>query len=79
MRNPRLRTGLRQPILLAGAAAALAATAALASQTVTYEYDARGRLVKVVRTDSATNAKTVTDHQFDKADNRTRRETKTGQ
>jgi len=66
-------------LLLAGAAAVLAASAALASETIRYEYDARGRLVKVVRTDSATNAKTVTEYRHDKADNRTLRETKSGQ
>ena len=53
------------------------AAAALAAETIRYEYDARGRLVKVVRTDPATNAvKTTTDYSFDKADNRTKREVK---
>jgi YD repeat-containing protein len=71
---------LKRAALAAAAACALAASAALAGETITYSYDARGRLVKVVRTDSATNAvKTSTAYDHDKADNRTRRETKTGQ
>ena len=66
--------------LIAAAAAALAATAALASETISYSYDARGRLVKVVRTDPATNTVTgSTEYKHDRADNRTRRETKSGQ
>ena len=74
-RKPKTRLGLLP--LLAGTAASLAATAAAAGETVRYEYDARGRLVKVVRTDSASS--TTTDYVHDKADNRIRRETKTGQ
>ncbi|HEX8216123.1 MAG TPA: hypothetical protein VF577_01545 [Allosphingosinicella sp.] len=67
------------PALLAAVVATVTAGAALASQAVIYEYDARGRLVKVVRTDLASGAKTITDYTLDKADNRTKRETKTGQ
>ena len=78
MRSASPTRGLRRPLLLAAGAAALIATAAMSSETVRYEYDARGRLVKVVRTDSASNA-TTTDYAHDKADNRIRRETKTGQ
>lgn len=44
---------------------------ALASETVTYSYDAKGRLVKVVRTGTVNNNVT-TDYVHDKADNRTR-------
>jgi YD repeat-containing protein len=70
----------RWPLLLCGVALTLAATAAVAGETIRYEYDARGRLVKVVRTDSATNTVlTTTAYQHDKADNRTKRETKAGQ
>jgi YD repeat-containing protein len=71
---------LRRTLLLGGAALTLAATAAVAAETIRYEYDARGRLVKVVRTDTATNTVlTTTGYQHDKADNRTKRETKAGQ
>ena len=69
--------GRMRPFALGTLAACLAATAAWAAETITYRYDARGRLEKVVRTDSATN--TVTEYSHDKADNRTKRETKTGQ
>ena len=79
METHRVRSRRTPPLLLAGAAAALAATAAVASETITYEYDARGRLAKVVRTDSATGSKVTADYTHDRADNRTRRETKTGQ
>jgi YD repeat-containing protein len=68
----------RRFALAAAALLAVAATAAIAAETITYSYDARGRLVKVVRTDSAQN-KVTTDYTHDKADNRTRRETKAGQ
>jgi hypothetical protein len=48
----------------------LAPALASATETVTYTYDARGRLVKVVQTvNSATPV--TTDYTWDKADNRT--------
>lgn len=59
---------------LTSAAACLALTSsagALASETVTYSYDAKGRLVKVVRTGTVNNNVT-TDYTHDKADNRNR-------
>jgi outer membrane lipopolysaccharide assembly protein LptE/RlpB len=46
-------------------------TPALSTETITYSYDAKGRLVKVVRTGSVNNNVTV-DYEHDKADNRTR-------
>lgn len=46
-------------------------SAASAAETVTYSYDAKGRLVKVVRTGSVNNGVT-SDYTHDKADNRTR-------
>ena len=49
-------------------------TPAVAAETVTYTYDAKGRLVKVVRTGSVNNNVTV-DYEHDKADNRTRLKT----
>ena len=51
-------------------AAALCAAAAMAAETVVYTYDARGRLVKVVRTGGVNNNVSAT-YSYDKADNRT--------
>ena len=60
---------------LAMAALSLAtATAATAAETITYSYDAKGRLVKVVRTGTVNNNVTV-EYTHDKADNRTRLKT----
>lgn len=53
------------------AAAACIAAAAIASETITYAYDAQGRLVKVERVNDQTSAKATTDYSHDKADNRT--------
>jgi YD repeat-containing protein len=75
MERPRPTIGLKRTLLLFGAAVALAATAAWASETVTYSYDARGRLVKVEHNSTATN-NFATDYTYDRADNRTKRETK---
>ena len=50
-------------------AAALAA-GAMASETITYTYDARGRLVKVERTGGVNNNVNA-EYKYDKADNRT--------
>lgn len=47
------------------------AASAQAAETITYTYDAKGRLVKVVRSGSVNNNVTV-DYEHDKADNRTR-------
>jgi RHS Repeat len=57
-------------MLLTAAALAIAATAALASETITYTYDARGRLVKVERSGSVNNG-VKAEYKYDKADNRT--------
>ena len=45
------------------------AAAALASETVTYTYDARGRLVKVEHTGTINNG-VLANYTFDKSDNR---------
>ena len=45
--------------------------AAMAAETITYTYDAKGRLVKVKRTGTVNNNVT-TDYEHDKANNRTR-------
>lgn len=50
------------------------ATAAAASETITYEYDAQGRLVKVVHSGTVNNGETVV-YDTDKADNRTKKTT----
>lgn len=47
------------------------ASAGLATETITYSYDAKGRVVRVVRTGSVNNGVT-TEITRDKADNRTR-------
>jgi hypothetical protein len=52
-------------LVLAGALPAFAA------ETITYTYDAKGRLVKVVRTGTVNNTVTA-EYTHDKADNRTR-------
>jgi uncharacterized protein RhaS with RHS repeats len=45
------------------------ASAAHAAETLTYRYDARGRLIKVERTGTVNNG-VVTTYGHDKADNR---------
>jgi hypothetical protein len=52
----------------------IGASPAFAAETITYTYDAKGRLVKVVRTGTVNNNVTV-DYEHDKADNRTRLKT----
>jgi uncharacterized protein involved in exopolysaccharide biosynthesis len=52
------------------AVAGLGAAAAWASETVTYTYDARGRLVKVERSGSVNNNVSA-EYKYDKGDNRT--------
>ena len=47
----------------------LIGAAAYAAETITYTYDARGRLVKVTRTGTVNN-NVVTNYSYDKADNR---------
>jgi hypothetical protein len=58
-------------IALAAAVTASATVPVFASETITYSYDAKGRLVKVVRTGTVNNNVTV-EYTHDKADNRTR-------
>lgn len=58
-------------LLLAGVAGiGVAAAAAYGSETITYTYDARGRLVSVVRTGTVNNNVSA-NYAYDKADNRT--------
>ncbi len=66
---------MRQKFLFGSALAAMIAAApAGAAETITYTYDARGRLVKVERTGTINNGVT-TDYVIDKADNRTSKTT----
>ena len=58
--------------ILMGATMAGCAAAAIASETVTYTYDARGRLIRVESNVGGSNAVT-TNYAYDKADNRTLR------
>jgi len=59
-----------EKVLLALSVAGLTAAAAMASETISYSYDARGRLVQVKHGGSVNNNVTA-NYQFDKADNRT--------
>ena len=59
----------RKWALLAASSAVVASAAAMAAETIVYRYDARGRLVKVERTDNV-NTNVATSYTFDKADNR---------
>ena len=59
-----------EPILIACIIAAVAGVAATASETITYSYDARGRLVQV-KHGGTVNNNVTSNYQYDKADNRT--------
>ena len=56
--------------LLVGFALAATPVAVQATETVTYTYDAKGRLVKVVHAGTVNNSLTTT-YSHDKANNRT--------
>ena len=60
--------------LLAAGAAVVAASAAMAAETIVYRYDARGRVIRVERSGTVNN-NVVTNYAFDKADNRTAKST----
>ncbi len=64
---------MRRTLIHAGLTAALiAATAAvaLAAETISYAYDARGRLIAVDHSGTV-NSNVVSNYTYDKADNRT--------
>jgi uncharacterized protein involved in exopolysaccharide biosynthesis len=66
-----MKKGDRALLLLAGLAGiGVAAAAAYAAETITYTYDARGRLVKAERAGSVNNNVSAS-YTYDKADNRT--------
>lgn len=52
----------------------LLGAAAFAAETITYTYDARGRLIQVNRTGTVNN-NVVTNYTYDKADNRANKNT----
>jgi YD repeat-containing protein len=52
------------------AAALMVTAAAAANETITYSYDARGRLVKVERSGTVNNG-VQAEYVYDKGDNRT--------
>lgn len=52
----------------------LLGAAAYAAETISYTYDARGRLVKVARSGTINN-NVVTNYAYDKADNRSNKTT----
>jgi hypothetical protein len=62
--------GRRTAVLAVCAIGGAFAAAAIASETINYSYDARGRLVKVQRSGSVNNNVTA-NYTYDKADNRT--------
>jgi len=62
------------PISAAIASSLLLAEAAQAAETITYVYDARGRVIQVIRTGTVNNGVTTT-YVLDKADNRTTKTT----
>jgi YD repeat-containing protein len=62
-------TGRTEKILIAFTIAALTATA-MASETINYTYDARGRLVQVKHSGSVNNNVSA-NYTYDKANNRT--------
>lgn len=64
---PWLRDSMRR--LLLGASAIVALTAAAASETISYSYDARGRLVKVAHSGTVNNGASAC-YAYDKGDNR---------
>lgn len=64
----------RIALMLGAAAVAAVPALAIAAETITYSYDARGRLVQVSRSGTVNNG-VVTNYSFDKADNRTNKTT----
>jgi hypothetical protein len=62
-------TGLKEKVLIALSIAALTATA-MASETINYTYDARGRLVHVQHSGTVNNNVSA-NYTYDKANNRT--------
>lgn len=63
---------MRQRLIACGLfGVALLATGSLANETITYKYDAKGRLVEVKRVGTVNN-NVKAEYYYDKAHNRTR-------
>ena len=60
----------RLDLIIVASVAIAGAAVAYASETITYKYDARGRLVRVERTGTV-NDNVSANYSYDKADNRT--------
>jgi hypothetical protein len=60
---------MKRALLVGSSIAILASWPAQAAETITYKYDAKGRLVEVRRTGTVNNNVTTT-YTHDKADNR---------
>ena len=61
---------MRATLVLASSVAALIPIAASASETVTYGYDVKGRLIQISHSGSVNNGLTAT-YAYDAVDNRT--------
>lgn len=68
MHDPLTRLRILRTSIILGAASAIA-TAAGASETITYNYDARGRVKQAAHSGTVNNGK-ATAYSYDKADNR---------
>ena len=65
---------MRVLVKISAAALGMLSVAAQAAETITYTYDARGRVIAVVRTGTVNNGVNRT-YTIDKADNRTNKST----
>lgn len=63
---------MKKLLLLSAGLALCSAPAAYASDTITYTYDARGRLVQVEHSGGPNNG-VKTEYEYDQANNRTRK------
>lgn len=70
----RTKRALEYALIGIGIAGAVAASPGIASETINYSYDARGRLIQVSRSGTINNG-VVTNYAYDKADNRTSKTT----
>lgn len=60
---------MRTPTLSIAGVLLIMSSATFAAETITYSYDARGRLLKVAHAGTVNNG-LIADYSFDKADNR---------
>ena len=64
------KRGAAAKVVLAAISVSVLPVMAIAAETITYSYDAKGRLVKVERSGTANN-NVKAEYSHDKADNRT--------